>query len=145
MIAPFSLSSASTPVTASQSPGALSLLSDGDDSRAGGSAADGHWFHGTVLECRRPRKVAVPGNTVRSWPVVSFSPPADGALPLDRGLFSRYIYFRFFFPFCSRPQTARRNLGMQHRSLFPVIITPALAAARDFYVQHLGFHAVFDS
>ncbi|HKA55417.1 MAG TPA: VOC family protein [Candidatus Binatia bacterium] len=34
---------------------------------------------------------------------------------------------------------------MQHRSLFPVIITPALAAARDFYVQYLGFHAVFDS
>jgi uncharacterized glyoxalase superfamily protein PhnB len=34
---------------------------------------------------------------------------------------------------------------MQHRSLFPVIITPALTAARDFYVQHLGFHVVFDA
>jgi uncharacterized glyoxalase superfamily protein PhnB len=34
---------------------------------------------------------------------------------------------------------------MQHRSLFPVIITSALAAARDFYVQHLGFHVVFDA
>ncbi len=34
---------------------------------------------------------------------------------------------------------------MQHRSLFPVIVTSALAAARDFYVHHLGFHVVFDA
>lgn len=34
---------------------------------------------------------------------------------------------------------------MQLRSLFPVIITPAWAEARDFYVQHLGFHVVFEA
>jgi catechol 2,3-dioxygenase-like lactoylglutathione lyase family enzyme len=34
---------------------------------------------------------------------------------------------------------------MQHCSLFPVIITSTLAAARDFYVHHLGFHVVFDA
>jgi len=34
---------------------------------------------------------------------------------------------------------------MQHRSLFPVIITSALAAARDFYVHYLGFSVVFDA
>ena len=34
---------------------------------------------------------------------------------------------------------------MQHRSLFPVIITSALAAARDFYVHYLGFYVVFDA
>ena len=34
---------------------------------------------------------------------------------------------------------------MQHHSLFPVIITPALTAARDFYAQHLGFRVVFDA
>jgi len=32
---------------------------------------------------------------------------------------------------------------MQHRSLFPVIVTPALAEARDFYVTHLGFRVIF--
>ena len=32
---------------------------------------------------------------------------------------------------------------MRHRSLFPVIITPALTEARDFYVRHLGFRLVF--
>jgi uncharacterized glyoxalase superfamily protein PhnB len=32
---------------------------------------------------------------------------------------------------------------MQHRSLFPVIITSAVAEARDFYTHHLGFRIVF--
>jgi uncharacterized glyoxalase superfamily protein PhnB len=60
-------------------------------------------------------------------------------------------YFRgiFTFAFSSLLFTLRHgkkeDLGMQHRSLFPVIITSALTAARDFYVQHLGFHAVFDT
>lgn len=34
---------------------------------------------------------------------------------------------------------------MQHRSLFPVIVTSALATAREFYVRHLGFRVVFDA
>src|SRR5262245_45589784 len=33
---------------------------------------------------------------------------------------------------------------MRHKSLFPVIITPALAAARDFYVHQLHFRIVFE-
>ena len=34
---------------------------------------------------------------------------------------------------------------MQHRSLFPVIVTPMLAEARDFYVNHLGFRVIFEA
>jgi catechol 2,3-dioxygenase-like lactoylglutathione lyase family enzyme len=58
-------------------------------------------------------------------------------------IFLRYI---FAFAFSSMAiQHRREDVGMQHRSLFPVIITPALSAARDFYVQYFGFHLVFDT
>jgi catechol 2,3-dioxygenase-like lactoylglutathione lyase family enzyme len=31
------------------------------------------------------------------------------------------------------------------KSLFPVFVTAKLAEARDFYVQHFGFHVVFEA
>src|SRR5215510_5026416 len=34
---------------------------------------------------------------------------------------------------------------MQCRSLFPVIITSAVAEARDFYMRHFDFHVVFEA
>src|SRR5262249_38135539 len=37
------------------------------------------------------------------------------------------------------------GIAMQYRSLFPVIITPAVAEARDFYLQHFDFHVVFEA
>lgn len=34
---------------------------------------------------------------------------------------------------------------MALKSLFPIFVTAKLAAARDFYVQHFGFHVVFEA
>ncbi len=34
---------------------------------------------------------------------------------------------------------------MALKSLFPVFVTARLAEARDFYVQHIGFHVVFEA
>ena len=34
---------------------------------------------------------------------------------------------------------------MEHKSGFPVTVTPELAEARDFYVTYLGFHVVFEA
>jgi uncharacterized glyoxalase superfamily protein PhnB len=44
-----------------------------------------------------------------------------------------------------RRKNSQEDDFMQHHSLFPVIITPAVAAARDFYVQHLGFRVIFEA
>jgi uncharacterized glyoxalase superfamily protein PhnB len=62
---------------------------------------------------------------------------------LDSDLFSLYIRLRFLFSL--KQPCGGEDTAMQHRSLFPMIITPALTAARDFYVQHLGFQVVFDA
>ena len=34
---------------------------------------------------------------------------------------------------------------MEYKSSFPVVVTPKLTEARDFYVNHLGFHVVFEA
>lgn len=34
---------------------------------------------------------------------------------------------------------------MPVQSLTPIVTTPHLAAARDFYVRHFGFHVTYDS
>jgi uncharacterized glyoxalase superfamily protein PhnB len=34
---------------------------------------------------------------------------------------------------------------MALKSLFPIVVTAKLAEARNFYVQHLGFHVVFEA
>jgi catechol 2,3-dioxygenase-like lactoylglutathione lyase family enzyme len=34
---------------------------------------------------------------------------------------------------------------VQYKSSFPVIVTPHLRQARDFYVEHFGFHPVFEA
>lgn len=35
--------------------------------------------------------------------------------------------------------------AMQIESAYPVVVTPRLAASRDFYLRHLGFEVVFEA
>jgi catechol 2,3-dioxygenase-like lactoylglutathione lyase family enzyme len=45
----------------------------------------------------------------------------------------------------SEPGTVRSIDRMEYKSCFPVVVTPRLAEARDFYTKNLGFHVVFEA